>query len=106
MNEIPDKVFVPLGRRGFDPVSVKRCHICNKTSVMLTLLEKEDSEKQEGNTILEEIDYKIKCDSCNGIFYIRIQTLFDMVDEKKRRITSKVNILNDKKEDLGWLGAF
>ncbi|MHC1591169.1 MAG: hypothetical protein ACXQS8_03715 [Candidatus Helarchaeales archaeon] len=106
MDELPDKVLVPLGRRGFDPIPLKYCHVCQSRNSRLTVLEKDESEKQEGNAILVEIDYKISCDSCNGIFYIRVRKIMDVLEGKRRSIANTVNILDKDKNDLGWLGNF
>ncbi|MHA1144242.1 MAG: hypothetical protein ACTSRW_05850 [Candidatus Helarchaeota archaeon] len=106
MEELPDKVFVPLGRRGFDPIPLKYCHVCKNRSACIKIVGKESSEKQEGNSILEEIDYKATCDSCGETFYFRVRKIYDVIDGEKRLITATINILDDKKNDLGWLGNF
>ena len=104
MNEIPDQVFVPLGRRGFDPIPIKFCHNCQDRSGRISMVQKVTSEKQEGGVFLQEIDYEIKCDVCGGTFFYRIRHVFDIVGDKRRKVVSTVNILNEKKEDLGWVG--
>ena len=108
MNEIPDQIYVSLGRRGFDPIKLKYCHVCkNPTISDLELLEKEVlKEKTEGTNSVEEIAYKIKDKRCGGIFYIKLSHMFKVIEGKKERVTTVVNILDGKKKDLGWLGNY
>ncbi len=108
MDEIPDKIHVSLGRRGFDPIRLKYCHVCQNPNIKdLELLEKDIiEEKTEENNTMQEINYKIKDQRCGGIFYIKLKHMFKVIEGKKERITTVVNILDDKKIDLGWLGNY
>jgi hypothetical protein len=108
MDEIPNKIYVSLGRRGFDPIRLKYCHVCKNPTVQdLELLEKKIvSEKAEGDNVVQEITYKIKDKRCGGIFYIKFSHMFKTIEGKKERVTTVVNILDDKENDLGWLGNF
>lgn len=108
MDEIPDKIQVSLGRRGFDPIRLKYCHVCKNPTIQdLELLEKDIvSEKSEGTNTVQDINYKIKDNRCGGIFYIKLKHMFKEIEGKKERVTTVVNILDDKKTDLGWLGNY
>ncbi|MHA1651804.1 MAG: hypothetical protein ACTSYB_16550 [Candidatus Helarchaeota archaeon] len=108
LDEIPDRIFVSLGRRGFDPVNPKQCPKCELFGPGgLKLLEKklyEEVKSEEG--IKRIIDYKIRCLQCNTIFYIRLQHIIQKIDGEEKRITTLVNILDEKQNDLGWVGNF
>ncbi|MHA1129786.1 MAG: hypothetical protein ACTSQI_01865 [Candidatus Helarchaeota archaeon] len=106
LKEIPDRIFVSLGRRGFDPINPKQCSKCgNPTN--LQLLEKNEIANityKEGRK--NTVDYKIQCNYCGNIFYIRLQHVFQKMGAEEKRITTLVNILDENKEDLGWLGNY
>ncbi|NHI92911.1 MAG: hypothetical protein EAX96_10455 [Candidatus Lokiarchaeota archaeon] len=108
MNEIPDEIYVSLGRRGFDPLKIKYCHVCNNPTVKdLELLEKKVvREQDDGNNFYVEIDYKIRDKKCNGTFFIKLKHVYSMLEGDKKRMTTKVHILDENKKDLGWLGNF
>ena len=108
MNEIPNQIYVSLGRRGFDPIKLKYCHVCNNPTITdLELLEKKvEEERVEGKNSVLIINYKIKDKKCGGIFYIQLNHVYTEEEGEKKRITTKVHILNDKKEDMGWLGNY
>ena len=108
LDEIPNQITVPLGRRGFDPINPKICAKCgNSNPNALKLLEKIPREKithEEG--FKEIIDYKIQCLQCKQIFFIRLQHIIHKTAEKEKRVTTMVNILDEKLNDLGWLGNY
>ena len=108
LDEIPDKIFVSLGRRGFDPVNPKQCSKCGNMGVgVLKLLEKiEHEEVRHEQGIKRTVDYKVQCGSCGNIFYIRLRHVFQLVDEAEKRITTVVNILDENMNDIGWLGNY
>ena len=108
LEEIPDRIFVSLGRRGFDPVNPKQCPKCgNNAPHGLKLLEKiehEEVKHEEGRKRI--VDYKIQCLACDSTFYIRLQNVFQVVEGEQKRITTMVNILDENQNDLGWLGNY
>lgn len=108
LDEIPDTVFVSLGSRGFHPVHPKQCGKCgNENPLGLELLEREETERiehEEGYKVT--VDYKIQCRFCNNIFYVRLQHLYQWKDEGDKRVTTFVNILDENKNDIGWLGNY
>ncbi len=108
LDEIPNQITVSLGRRGFDPINPKQCSKCgNQNPAGLKLLEKiehEDVIHEEGRK--HTVDYKIQCQKCDAVFYIRLQHVLQHVGDKEKRITTLVNILDENKNDLGWLGNY
>ncbi|NVM54327.1 MAG: hypothetical protein HWN66_11550 [Candidatus Helarchaeota archaeon] len=108
LKEIPDRIFVSLGRRGFDPVNPKQCSECgNVAPTGLKLLEKieyEDVKHEEG--FKRMVDYRIQCLQCKNTFFIRLQHVFQRIDEKEKRVTTLVNILDEQMKDIGWLGNY
>ena len=106
LEEIPDKIFVSLGRRGFDPVNPKQCSKCGNP-INLKLLEKiEHEEVKHKEGIKRTLDYKIQCLNCDNIFFIRLQHVFQRTNGEEKRITTVVNILDEQMNDLGWLGNY
>ncbi|MHA1785375.1 MAG: hypothetical protein ACTSVY_01000 [Candidatus Helarchaeota archaeon] len=108
MEELPDKIYVSLGRRGFDPIKLKYCHVCKNPVVQdLELLKKEVIEEKsiDDNTMIE-VNYKFQDKKCGGIFYIKLKHMYKTFNGKKKRITTLVNILDKDKNDLGWLGNY
>ncbi|MHA1263922.1 MAG: hypothetical protein ACTSRS_01685 [Candidatus Helarchaeota archaeon] len=107
LKEIPDKIFVSLGRRGFDPVNPKQCPKCGTQGMGLELIEKIEREEvtiERGSK--KTVDYKIHCKNCGTIFYIRLQHVFQGREDAKKRVTTLVNFLDEQLNDLGWLGNY
>ena len=106
LDEIPNQITVSLGRRGFDPVNPKKCPKCsNPNRLKLLNKEKLDTIKhKEGEK--RTFDYKIQCLNCNNIFYIKLQHVIQFIDDREKRVTTLVNILDENKNDLGWLGNY
>ncbi|TFG04394.1 MAG: hypothetical protein EU536_04740 [Promethearchaeota archaeon] len=107
LKEIPDKIFVSLGRRGFDPVTAKQCPKCGNMAAGLELKEKiehADIEHEEG--FKKTVDYQVHCRNCDAIFYIRLQHVFQKVSSGDKRVTTMVNILDEAQNDIGWLGNY
>jgi hypothetical protein len=107
LKEIPDKIFVSLGRRGFDPVNPKQCPKCGTRDAGLELLEKIEHETlQHEKGLKRTMDYKLRCRNCGNIFFIRLQHVFQQEEGDEKRITTVVNILDEKMNDIGWLGNY
>lgn len=103
LDELPEELYVPLGSRGFQPLKLKRCNYCKmEESARLKLLEKKI--KEDGN--VEIVDYKIRCENCRQIFTIRCKNYYEICGDIKKRLLSRVHILNDAEVDQGWLGCF
>ena len=106
LNEIPNQISVSLGRRGFDPINPKKCSKCGNPT-RLKLLEKKELDTikhKEGEK--RTLDYKIQCLNCNNIFFIRLQHVIQFTEQGEKRVTTMVNILNENKDDLGWIGNY
>jgi len=108
LEEIPDTVYVALGSRGFHPVHPKQCAKCgNETPAGFELLEKREQKKVEYKESYNKIvDYKIRCQACDNIFYVRLQHFFQQRSGVEERLTTMVNILDADQNDLGWLGSY
>jgi len=108
LEEIPDTVFVSLGSRGFHPVHPKECAKCGNTNPQgLELLEREEVERidhEEGYKMT--VDYKIQCHYCGNIFHVRLRHLYQWIEGGEKRVTTFVNILDENKNDMGWLGNY
>ncbi|MHA1378204.1 MAG: hypothetical protein ACTSRG_07465 [Candidatus Helarchaeota archaeon] len=108
LDEIPSRVNVSLGRRGFDPVNPKQCSKCgNSIPTTLKLLERTEEPEvfhEEGRK--QTVDYKIQCLKCDNVFFIRLQHVFQKLNDGEKRVTTLVNILDAEKKDLGWLGNY
>lgn len=108
LDEIPDKVMVSLGKRGFDPVNPKVCPKCgNEDKRGLKLLEKIERETiihEEG--FKQTVDYKIQCLQCDNTFFLRLQHVIQKIGNREKRVTTLVNVLDENLNDLGWLGHF
>ena len=105
LDEIPNQITVSLGRRGFDPVNPKKCPKCGNPNLKLLNKEELDTIKhKEGEK--RTIDYKIQCLNCNNIFYIKLQHVIQFIDGREKRVTTLVNVLDENKNDLGWLGNY
>lgn len=105
--ELPDTIFVPLGRKGFHPINIKKCIKCSaEDRFVLDFMEKiEHPVEKTENGKKETTDYKIQCKSCNAIYYIRMTQIKRIKGEKEERMLTNFNILNEKGEDEGYLGT-
>ncbi len=106
LKEIPDRIFVSLGRRGFDPVNPKQCSRCGNVAnlKLLEKVEQEDIKHEEGRK--QTVEYKIQCMHCGNVFFIRLQHVLQKVEGGEKRVTTMVNILDEGGNDLGWLGNY
>ncbi|MBD3407405.1 MAG: hypothetical protein GF411_14910 [Candidatus Lokiarchaeota archaeon] len=103
LDELPEEVFVALGRRGMEGIPLKECTYDCK-GAELTLVEKTtNSSNLEGKGEEQVVeDYRVKCTTCNREFTIHCESrYFD-----GERFDTKVNIIDDSGKDLGWLGSY
>ena len=103
LDELPDDVYVALGRRGMEPLSLKECtYICDGKD--LTLIDvKTDPETMEGKgqeSVVE--DWLVRCDKCSKLFTIRSKSRF----HDGERMDTAINLIDDEGNDLGWLGSY
>ena len=103
LSELPDVVFVALGRRGMEPIKLQECAYSCETS-NLELIRVITDPPDLKNKGIEEIteDWVVKCEDCDREFTIRC--LIRYADGE--RMDTKVNIIDDKGTDLGWLGSY
>ncbi len=103
LDELPDRVFVALGRRGMEGIPLKECtYECD--SVELTLLSVSTNSPDISKKGKEEIteDWIVQCEKCGRSFTFRCKSrYFD-----GERMDTMVNILDDEGKDLGWLGSY
>ena len=103
LDELPDKVFVALGRRGMEGIPLKECtYACDGQELTLINVRAEP-EKIQGISLERVVeDWIVKCNKCNRQFTIRCKIRY--VDGE--RIDTMVNLLDDRGNDLGWLGSY
>ena len=102
LDELPNQVFVPLGRRGMEPLILKECtYDCDGQELILIDPPKNKEVPSEGNLEIEE-DWLVKCAKCNRQFTIRCKIqYFD-----GEMIGTRVNLIDDNGINLGWLGSY
>ena len=102
LQELPDRVYVALGRRGMEPLPLKECtYDCDGKE--LKLIKPPDNQKipEKGNVKVDE-DWLVECEKCNRQFTIRCKIHY--LDGEK--LETMVNIIDDSGKDLGWLGSY
>jgi len=103
LDELPDEVFVPLGRRGMEAIPLKECtYACDGDELELLDVTKEPEEITGHSVEIVVEDWFVKCKKCDRPFTIRCKNRY--VDGE--RIDTLVNLLDDKGNDLGWLGNY
>jgi hypothetical protein len=103
LDELPDDVFVALGRRGMEPVPLKECtYACDGNELTLIKMTRDPLEitGHSLEPVLE--DWLVECKKCGRQFTIRCKIRY--VDGK--RIDTMVSIIDDKGNNLGWLGSY
>ena len=101
--ELPDVVFVALGRRGMEPIKLQECaYSCEKSNLELIKVVTDPPELE--NKGVEEVseDWIVKCQDCNREFTIRCLSRY----ADGERMDTRVNIIDDSGKDLGWLGSY
>lgn len=102
LHELPDRVYVALGRRGMEPLPLKECtYDCDGKE--LKLIKPPDNRKipEKGNIEVDE-DWLVECEKCNRRFTIRCKIHY--LDGE--RLETRVNLIDDSGKDLGWLGSY
>ncbi|MFQ5822091.1 MAG: hypothetical protein ACE5I5_19060 [Candidatus Heimdallarchaeota archaeon] len=108
LDELPDTVYVPLGRRGMEPVPLKICPDCSKENLMLIQKKISRSAATQDvpreDTFLTEkeiIDYKVLCQECGNQFIIRLTRLYF----KEEPVQTLVSTQSKEGEPELWLGT-
>ncbi|MGQ4911888.1 MAG: hypothetical protein ACP6KW_06910 [Candidatus Thorarchaeota archaeon] len=103
LDNLPEEVFVALGRRGMEAIPLKECtYDCDgKELTLINFTRTPDSISGKGVEEAKE-DYLVECDKCKRRFTIRCQIRY----ADGERMDTKVNIIDDKGKDIGWLGSY
>ena len=102
LDELPDQVFVALGRRGMEPLVLKECtYECDGQELILIEAPKNQEIPKSGNLEVEE-NWVVECAKCNRQFTIRCRVHY--LDGE--RLETRVNLIDDNGKDLGWLGSY
>ena len=102
LDELPDQVFVALGRRGMEPLVLKECtYECDGQELILIEPPKNEEISGKGNLEIDE-DWLVECTKCKRQFTIRCRVRY--LDGE--RIDTRVNLIDDEGKDLGWLGSY
>lgn len=108
LDELPDTVYVPLGRRGMEPVPLKICLDCSKEN--LTLIQKKitraaakQDDPSEDTSLAEKeiVDYKVRCQECGNQFIIRLTRLYF----KEEPVQTLVSTQSKEGDPELWLGT-
>jgi hypothetical protein len=101
LDELPDQVFVALGRRGMESIPLKECtYECSGNE--LTLIEaQKDPVLGEGTEEVGE-NWLVECAKCHRRFTIQCIVRY----HEGERIDTRVNLLDDAGKNLGWLGSY
>jgi len=102
LDELPDTVYVPLGRRGMDSIALKMCPECNHESLILIQKDKMQEVLNEGDPLAKKeiVDYKVRCSKCDYLFIIRLNRIFF----KDKLIQTLVSIIPPNGGPSLWLG--
>ncbi len=103
LDELPDQVYVALGRRGMEPLPLKECtYNCDgKELKLLSFNQNKDRPVEKGiDEIIE--DWNVCCEKCMRKFTIRCYVRY----ADGERIDTRVDIIDDDGKNLGWLGSY
>jgi len=103
IDDLPDEVFVALGRRGMEGIPLKECtYDCDGKE--LALLEmKREPEKIAGSGSENVVEnWVVECNTCKRPFTIQCKIRY----YNGERFDTMVNLLDDEGNDLGWLGSY
>lgn len=101
LDELPDRVFVALGRRGMEGILLKECtYDCDGNELKLIKVRK-DLVDGKGTEEVEE-NWLVECTKCNRQFTIQCIVRF----HEGERIDTRVNLIDDTGKNLGWLGSY
>ena len=102
LDELPEQVFVALGRRGMEALILKECtYDCDGQELNLIQPPKVKEIPSKGIFEIEE-DWLVECAKCSRQFIIRCKIRY--LDGE--RLDTKVNLIDDNGNDLGWLGSY
>jgi hypothetical protein len=104
LDELPDEVFVALGRRGMEGIPLKECTYgeCDNSDLQLIDVQANPAQISGSGQETQIEDWEVKCPDCDRSFTIRLKSRF--FDGEK--MDTMVNIIDDEGKDLGWLGSY
>ena len=103
LNELPDQVFVALGRRGMEPLPLKECtYECDGAELQLIEVNQTKNTPSEKGIDEITVDWLVECKKCTRLFTIRCINRY----ADGQRIDTRVDILDDTGKNLGWLGSY
>ena len=103
LNELPDQVFVALGRRGMEPLPLKECtYECDGAELKLLKVEQDKENPSTSGVDEMTVDWFVECNKCGKPFTIRCINRY----ADGQRIDTRVDILDDTGKNLGWLGSY
>ncbi|MFW9919719.1 MAG: hypothetical protein ACFFED_08980 [Candidatus Thorarchaeota archaeon] len=103
LDELPNTVFVALGRRGMESIPLKECtYDCDGNE--LTLLDVSSNPAEITRNGTEEVteNWKVKCEKCRKDFTISCRIRY----HDGERMDTMVSLFDDKGKNLGWLGSY
>jgi len=104
IEDLPDKIYAPLGTRGLQPIKLKQCFRCSNQNIEeLEVIEKK-IEAVRGRD-QEIADCKVVCKKCSSTFSIRLRNLYVAEKGQRRQSITFVSILNEEGRDEGCLEA-
>jgi hypothetical protein len=103
LDELPDQVFVALGRRGMEPLPLKECtYECDGDELLLREVNQNKDSPSEKGVDEITVDWVVECKKCSRPFTIRCINRY----ADGQRIDTRVDILDDTGKNLGWLGSY
>jgi len=104
IEDLPDKIYAPLGTCGLQFIKLKRCFRCSNQNIEeLEVIEKK-IEAVRGRD-QEITDCEVVCKKCSSTFTIRLGNLYVADKGKKRQSITFVSILNEEGRGEGCLEA-
>jgi hypothetical protein len=103
LDDLPDQVFVALGRRGMEGIPLKQCtYACDSDELELIQVVKDPPSITGVSLEVVIEDWLVRCLKCERNLTIRQKVRY--VDGE--RMDTIVSILDDHGKDLGWIGSY
>jgi hypothetical protein len=103
LDELPDEVFVALGRRGMEGIPLKECaYECDGKEIRLLSFSKDKNHLAGKGVETAVEDWLVECAKCRRQFTIQCTVRY----ANGVRMDTKVDILDDSGKNLGWLGSY
>lgn len=102
LDELPNEVFVALGRRGMEGIPLKECTYCDGAELTLLSVASKPAEITKRGT--EEVieNWLVRCENCGRNFTISCKIRF----HDGIRMDTMVSLVDDANQNLGWLGSY